>query len=357
MKRTAAAFLLLLPLACSDPAGPTHTGQAGILFVSDRAGDVGMFDIFRMDPDGTGVENVTRKPAGLYAVLTLSPDGSRVAFMSDRDGCYNIWTMNGDGTDVTQLTGQDPNRRCSQNPRWSPDGTRIAFLANWESDQRWHTYVMDADGGNAHRVSFVSDGETGNEYAMGWTPDGRVVFWRATNISSTIYTADADGTGTELLFDDPGNFNPVWSLDGSHLAFTHDDVGTSSLVIRDGAGAEDTLATMSNLGPGNLISIPAGAQRPWSPDGTHIAFYFVEDGIRHLAVADVSGTGEVQQLTDDPGHSTWFNGWSPDGNRLVFTSDLSGTDDVYLIAADGTGLVNLTDSPTQDHDALWMPER
>lgn len=361
MKRLTAALLLLvpllLPLACSDPAGPGGGRTGGILFASDRDGADGSFDIFRIDPDGTDVENVTRTPAGLYAALTLSPDGSRVAFMSDRDGCYDIWTMDVDGSDVTQLTGKDPNRRCSQNPQWSPDGTRIEFLAAWEADQNWHVYVMDADGGNPHRVSNVPDANPGNEYPSGWTPDGRVVFWRFTQTGvKTVYAVNADGTGAEPLFDEEWSDHPVWSPDGSLLAYTRYGETTSYLVVRDGAGAEDTLASLDASAPATLIGIPGASFHPWSPDGSRIAFNFVENGIRQIAVVDAGGAGEPLRLTDDPEHTNWFKGWSPDGDRIIFTSDPAGDDDVFLINADGTGLLNLTDSPARDRDPLWLPD-
>ncbi|HKJ92283.1 MAG TPA: hypothetical protein VJ957_03895 [Longimicrobiales bacterium] len=86
--------------------------------------------------------------------------------MSDRAGCYNIWVMNTDGTGPAQLTGA-PGERCSEAPRWSPDGSRIAFHTSRESiDRSWEVYVMNADGTG---LVNLTDG-TANDWDAVWLP-------------------------------------------------------------------------------------------------------------------------------------------------------------------------------------------
>ena len=370
MRRVCAVFLLLTLAVCSDPTEPAGDGsddeptgvaydesQDGVLFVSNRYGIYTVFDLFRMNLDGNGVENLTLEPARYYGQLAMSPDRSRIAFNSDRVSCYNIWVMNVDGTDLVQLTGVDSYERCNKLPFWSPDGSRIAFMSSREPQEGWQVYVIHADGTDPRKVSIVPDVDgVRGAGPLGWTPDGRVVFQLVTDSAATIYAVAPDGTGAEPLFDEPDVRHPVWSPDGERLAFIRRRDGVYSLIVRDGDGTEETLVVTTDE-PGSYMSIASAARSPWSPDGSHLAFHTAEDWTRQLVVVDVDGGTGYRQLTDDPDHSSFFNSWSPDGTRIAFTSDRDGTDDVYLIDADGTGRVKLTDSPAEDSDALWLPAR
>jgi Tol biopolymer transport system component len=361
MRRACAVLLLLLLPACSDPTEPGEDGydedQDGILFVSNRYGVYDVYDIFRANVDGTGVENLTLTPARHYGGMTLSPDGSRIAFTSDRSGCYNIWVMDVDGTDPVQLTGMAASERCNETPYWSTDGSRIAFISSRQPSEGWQVYVMSADGSDPRKVSVVPGGEPGHGNPLGWSPDGRVVFEHVTDTATTIYTVAPDGTGAEPLFGEAGVGDPVWSPDGERLAFIRTLNGHSHLVVREADGTEETLVVASTSEQGAYMSIPSAARGPWSPDGSRIAFHIAEGWTRQVFVVDADGGTGFRQLTDDPEHPAVFDGWSPDGARIAFTSDVSGTDDVYLVNADGIGLMNLTYSPAEDSDALWLPRR
>jgi TolB protein len=77
-----------------------------------------------------------------------------------------------------------------------------------------------------------------------------------------------------------------------------------------------------------------------SPDGTRIAFSSFQSGANKVFVMNADGTDRVR-LTDMPGNE-FGPSWSPDGARLAFDSDAVGQNDVFVINADGTGLVNIT---------------
>ena len=93
-----------------------------------------------MNADGSAVTRLTDNPA-TDDLPSISPDGTQVAFTSDRSGNTNIYVMDIDGTDVTQLT-TDPHDDLQ--PAWSPDGTKIAFHSNRDGD--FDILVMNADG-------------------------------------------------------------------------------------------------------------------------------------------------------------------------------------------------------------------
>lgn len=348
------AGLLLLALnGCSDSTAPAEPeeDQDRILFVSNRYGIYSVYDIFRANVDGTGVENLTLAPAQSYKYLRLSPDGTRVAFMSSRVGCYNIWVMNTDGTSPVQLTGVEADERCNNAPHWSPDGRRIAFMSSREPAS-WQVYVMNADGSDPRKVSIVPGLESFSAGPLGWSPDGRVVFY--TNASDTIYTVEPDGSGLEVLFDRSGIGSPCWSPDGSRLAFVWNREGVSGLHVRDADGTERELARTTDTEPGSFVGLSAAS--PWSPDGARIAFHVGSGGKAQIHVIDADGS-DLRQITDEPGHSSFFDGWSPDGTRLAFTRYRPDAADVYVVNADGSGLVNLTASASDDRYALWLPGR
>ncbi len=154
-------LVLATGIACEDSVGPEDEPagpSGGIAFVSDRSGAVNatgaaLCDIYRTNGDGTGLENLTKYPAQVHQDLRLSTVGMRIAFESDRVGCYNIWVMDTEGSGPVQPTGQS-GERCNEMPRWSRDGSRIAFTSSREPIERsWEAYVMDVGGTDPHNVS------------------------------------------------------------------------------------------------------------------------------------------------------------------------------------------------------------
>jgi Tol biopolymer transport system component len=270
--------ILFLPVFTACDHGVLDSGNEPgeqIMFLSTRVGATDqlgrpMRDILRMDANGEGVENVTRQPAWEYRHLDLSPDGSRIAY-SNSNKC-DIRLIDTDGSDPTSLTNQDggSDDGCNHWPRWSPDGTRIAFATNREG--RAHgsvgglcdAYVMNTDGSNPRNVSHS-------------TVDG---------VAKTGYPAIAAARHPPS--------RTIRSPDGTRIAFDRD-----------------------------------------APDGSG------------TSVINADGSG-LRRLTD---HPTRFNGWSPAGTRIAFTSR-GDPMDVYVVSADGSGLRDLTRSPHDDSDAL-----
>jgi TolB protein len=370
-----AAGLVLIAAACGDAmVGPGEETEEWLLFVSDRDAEPVAHgsqprDLFRVRADGTGLENVSRSP-GAYRMLSLSPDGSRIAFGSCDIG---IWSMRTDGTDRLQLTNrgeEGAGDRCNYHPRWSPDGTRIAFATTREfryvGPPAWALYVMNADGSEPRNVSSPVGEEEGGTWnnPVGWTPDGRVVFdyyRRVDDQTMTIETfvARADGSGVESVFGRPDDFAAHWSPDGSMIVFLRREGDANHLMVTNANGT-GLRALTGEAGdywlPSASVSVVGNDHDPWSPDGGRIAYTVqrIEASTwwTEIHVVNVDGTGHLQ-LTPTGMRAT-FGGWSPRGDRIAFSGSEGDASDVYLIDADGTGMVNITGSPHGDAFPMWL---
>jgi Tol biopolymer transport system component len=356
-----AAGLLLGSAACADllvtPGGPADPDE--LLFMSGRNAPQGMLDIFRMRADGTEAVNLTNHPTRVYRGITFSPDGRRILFNSDRGPCYEIWVMDIDGSDARRLTSLEGRYdRCNYYPRYSPDGSLIAFTSSRGGS--WSTWVMNPDGSDPREVTAaLQQASPGRTLSDGWTPDGRVVFWHEPRdspspVSAGTYTVLPDGSDLRRLLRLARDWQPLWSPDGSTIAFTRyeDDLSVLYVMAPDGTG-ERKLAHLPGSSDFAGEWVWDNDHDPWSPDGSRLVFRNVQPGAVALYVVGADGTG-LRRLTE-PDLAARFNGWSPDGRRIAFTGTTTGVADVYVMNVDGTGLTNLTRATGRGSAAIWIP--
>lgn len=211
--------------------------------------------IFRAKINGT---DPTRLTSGSDASPAWSPDGTRIAFSSFRDGNWEIYVMHADGQNQQRLT--QSGGEVDRAPAWSPDGTRIAFSS--ERDGNSDIYVMNADGTNKVRLT---------EHAAidadpAWSPDGnRIAFTSHRESFPAIWVMNADGTGaTRLTSNNLGDSQPTWSPDGKRIAFAARTTSNRYAVYLMNADGSDRARFAEDY---DMVADPA-----WSPDGRQIAF-------------------------------------------------------------------------------------
>jgi Tol biopolymer transport system component len=269
---------------------PLENGK--IVFTSNRDGGH-QYEIYIMNKDGTEQTRLTNNPA-IEEDPNLSPDGTKILFISFRDGNGEIYVMNADGTEQTRLTNSGANE---QGVDWSPDGTKIVFVRTEE------IYVMNADGSNTIKLTnnIVVDS------LPDWSPDGtKIAFVRG----EEIYVMNADGTEQTRLTYIPGYDGvPDWSPDGEKIAFGH------------GYNTENREIYVMNAVDGselvNISNHPHDDFWPsWSPDGTKIAFMSNRDGGIEIFVMNPDGSEPTNISKYLPAHDE-----QPDWGPAADTTD------------------------------------
>jgi dipeptidyl aminopeptidase/acylaminoacyl peptidase len=281
------------------------------------------------------------------------------------DAFGDIWTMRADGSERRQLTS---GPALDISPKWSPDGTRIAF-ASWPNEdpigpggegfeaaaRRWmpqspSIVVMEADGSKPTALGTM----VGSDSFI-WSPD------------STGFVYD---TGTELRMGSTGGPKttelilpgrspgaaPAWSPDGRTIAYKGgDDVADSTLGLWT-VDVED--------GGSRLVSEPIGSDEDiggvvWSPDGSSIAFFVgpASGGAFDVHIAAADGSGETLVTTAGP--DEYWPAWAPDGSRLAFDRVVVPSNNlVQVVVADPVTSteVMLDSEPLFGVPLVWAPD-
>jgi len=279
---------------------------------------------------------------GQSPVVANSAVNGRIAFASYRGGSHGIYVMNADGTGVTRLTSGFGDL----GPSWSPDGSKIAFSSGRDGGGD-EIYVMNADGTGQTRLTY---GLEKYAWAPSWSPDGSKIAFASTGLDGGwIYVMNADGSGATRLINwgsGFGDLGPSWSPDGSKIVFPSSDGGPG--------GYEIYVVNIDGSGVTNLTNNPALDCYPsWSPDGGKIAFASDRNGNDEIYIMNTDGSG-VTNLTNN---SAWDMdpSWSPDGSKIAFFSYRDGNSEIYTMNADGTEQTNQTNNPASDWFPSWGP--
>lgn len=365
---TLALAVLAFPSACRDAVEPEvarfpgdaalakggipGAGGGGkptfkILFESWRTAPFD-FEIYSMNSDGSGVTPLTSSDFGSNSNLSMSADGTRIAFASTRDGNSEIYVANSDGTGAVNITNHDA---FDGFPQLSPDGFRIVFVSDRSGVNA--LYVMNAEPGSTPRevsntiggYSWSKWAPVGNRFAFGDTRGG---------LMSDLAVSNAAGTIVQYLSNTPdfAEIDPDWSPDGSKIAFSSDRTGEGEIYVINADGTGEQRLTFTTPTP--VPAVPTSERNPvWSPDGSRIAFRSARDGGNlDIWVMNANGSGQTRLTTataieDEPV-------WSPDGKQIAFLRFLgAGEFDIYTMSANGKNQRNITLDPGSAVNPIW----
>jgi Tol biopolymer transport system component len=336
-----AILLMATSLGCGITAklGPnplitpsaTVSSEGTLIFQSRRDGN---YEIYRVQADGTGFTNLTNDP-GDDKWAVWSPDGKQIAFNSDRSGLWGLYVMNADGSNPRRLYWLEETVW----PAWSSDGRWIALSGD---------RIINANG-SGERPVVAGNGEPCSQPAV-WSPDGTQFACETSYGSGTaIAVRHVDLGQTTYLQVRRFNEVPAWSPDGTRIAFRTWDTGFAK---------SEYIYTANPDGSGliKLTDNPTRSGAPvWSPDGTRVANIalkctgILECGSFEIWVMNADGTGEIQLTYNDLAETELA--WSPDGTRIAFAA----TGALYIINADGSTQRQLVAPGSGVSGPSWQP--
>jgi TolB protein len=269
----------------------------------------GKSDIFLMDLENSKYKNLTSSLSS-STEPSFSSNGKYIAFTSLQDFIPQVFIMKTDGSEITQLTF---GKQSSYDPVWSPNGELILFLSERDgflsSNRRVpvpEVYIMKSIGTEQKRVT---DSQDMNESALAWSPKGDYI---AASIgdpsisrhSREIYLFGLNGIIQKQLTEDGNNYGPNWSPNGEYITYYSINKSVCSGI--------------------NIMQ----------SDGSERFCLKIDKAIPPIQNRDPS--------------------WSPDGKYIIFSSNLDGDFDLYIVKTDGSGLTRLTDLPGDETSPGWI---
>jgi len=284
----------------------------------------------------------------LNADPSFSPDGSQIAFASDRDKNVNIYVMQTDGSNLRRLTD---DQYFDNYPVFSPDGTQIAFQSNRE-DERVEIYLKNVNDNTAPKRLTHSTNGTGLAPKC-WSADGtQILAYTNRDGKDQVVLADVDSSPPPILEDKDADLSyPKLSADGKELLYearTHDhsfELRVTDLVTKR---TRTIFKTSADFPPGSHLG-PA-----WSPDNSLIAFSDKVNGNSEIFSIKPDGS-DLKNLTNNPLRDD-NPVFSPDGNEIIFVRDDYGHASLYRMDLNGSNQRRLTERAGYEMAPAFSPD-
>ncbi len=346
---------------CARNQGKISNGK--IIFQSNRNGN---YNLFIMNPDGSDQRKLTDFPNNKFAPddnngFFLSPDGRKIAYSSDEEGNFEIYVVDIDSYSQINLTN---NAADESSFAWSPDGKQIAFVSDRDSVlidlenglRTNNIYIMNADGSNTRRLT--TDNTTEQYGLLSWSPDqkklaGDVSFQSPGPSVSLIYLLTLSDAKQTLLTSPDGMVQGVgtWSPNGEQLLYFKGGSMSENVYVMNADGSHQLALSNDDLG---MVT-----EASWSPDGTRVVFSTLKlqgDNKYYFLYTVKADGNDLISLSKNPLSFDTSPSWSPDGKYIVFASKRDGGKyHLFVMNPDGTNQRQLTNGPGEEAAPIWSP--
>jgi Tol biopolymer transport system component len=384
-----AAFTRLTEIPGQEGYADVAPDGSYIVYTRGRYGS--SRDIYWQRVGGSNPVNLTADSDVDNCHPAFSPDGSQIAFRSEREG-GGLFVMGATGESVRRVTD------FGYNPSWSPDGNSIVVATEavegpFDRELTSHLWVIDVSTGAKQKIGQA------DAVQPSWSPNGqRIAYWglpEGTKVRDIWTVLAAGGAPVRVTDDAYVDWSPVWSSDGRHLYFCSTRGGSMNLwrvrideasgatsgdpepvpaptafaAFPHGARRTNQFVYVSDNSRLNIVKVAFDPEREEivpppapvtrgskfavkpsaSPDGKWVAF---RGGRVQEDIYLVSPDGkQMRQLTNDA-HRDLGPRWTPDGEHVVFYSSRTGRNQIWWIRSDGSGLEQLTADTTGN---VWAP--
>ena len=276
--------------------------------------------------------------------------GAIITWEDSRNGNTDIYAMEVQGGALARLTSHPA---ADDSPDWSPDGRRLAFVS--ERDGNKEIYLIGADGSGLERLT---DNVAVDDHPV-WSPDGKLLAFESDRTGNMdVYVVGIDGSGlTRATWSDADDWMGDWAPDGRRLAILSARDGLTPAGTETGRDAEPKgkvyLVSLHSTRPQRLSLNDVLEGRPiWAPDGQHVYFtwYFENE---QVCRTDLSATS-IANVTRSPYRERLCD-VSSDGDKLLVISDRVKEDELYLIEMSTGAARRLTFNPGPDRDGVFAP--
>ena len=323
-----------------------------IIFSSNRT-DNSNYDIFIMNTDGTELLNLTNSSDVNESNPKWSPDGSKIAYVTGDEGLQEVYVMDRDGSNkinVSNNAGSD-----DRYPVWAPDSSKLGFMSDQHDPNRiYDVMVVNVNGSGLTNLTNSADRD---ESTMDWSADGTQIVYIADKdlgfaIKTVIMTMNVNGSNKQLV--DTGreaNIRAVWGPSENKITF---GISNECLAMIDSDGSNfDACFT-------NTPDLDSFGGFKWSPDGSKL-FFSAISGFSGQSYIYNSSLEQSTQLNSVEISTFDLFDWSADSSKLLGThsGEFGLGSYIFVINPDGTGYSQLTNKGDSAHyydsSPRWSP--